>query len=68
MTRRTNPITITVVDKALIRIILGEMDSPRDQLNKILTSKVKKSRNKDLTLNIAVTKETGPKESASKAK
>ena len=44
------------------------MDSPRDQLNKILTSKVKKSRNKDLTLNIAVTKETGPKESASKAK
>ena len=68
MTRRTNTITITVVDKALIRIILGVIDSPRDHLNNTLTKIVNKSKNKDLTLNIAVTKETGPKESASKAK
>ena len=57
-----------VVDKALIRIILGVIDSPRDHFNNTLTKIVNKSKNKDLTLNIAVTKETGPKESASKAK
>ena len=57
-----------VVDKPLIRIILGVIDSPRDHLNNTLNKIVNKSKNKDLTLNIAVTKETGPKESASKAK